>query len=287
MLSADTSPLVSVCIPVRNCAAYIGEAIASVLNQTYSNFELVVIDDASTDATVDVIRSFRDTRIVTHHNPSNIGVCANWNLAITRARGNYVKLLCADDILYPTCLEEQAGIFRSDSDHSLALVCCPRDIIDPEGRIRLRSRGWPNSIRDCRIEGRRAVRHMARMGRNLIGEPLCVLFRRDAALGLGGFDPHVQLETPFCLDWDLWCRLLQTGDLFINKAPHGAFRVNPGSASLGMVGTFATDDRIFLHRLRDKCPAELTYFDIHLGTVRSWRDAWLRRLFYAFLALHS
>jgi len=287
MPHAKRPPLVSVCIPVRNCEAYIRDAIESVLNQTYTNFEIVVADDASTDTTADVVRSLHDDRIVVFQNPINIGACANWNLAITRARGAYVKLLCADDVLYPTCLEQQVRTLHADADRSLALVCCARDIIDQNGHIRLRSRGWPTAARGHRIAGRSAVRQMARQGRNLIGEPLCVLFRRNTALAVGGFDPQVQSAIPFCLDWDLWCRLLQTGDLFITRATHGAFRVNPGSASLAMANRFASSDRIFLRRLREKGLAELTDHDIRLGCFRSWRDAWLRRLFYTFLAIPS
>lgn len=285
MQKAINQPLVSVCIPVRNCQDYIRDAIDSVLKQTYVNFEVVVVDDASTDRTVEAVRAFHDPRIVLFTNPRNLGVCANWNLAINKARGEYVKLLCADDVLYRNCLEQQVRMFHDESGRSLALVCSPRDIIDSDGRVRLRSRGWPKAAKGRRIPGRTAVLQMARQGRNLIGEPLCVLFRKDAFSATGGFDSAVQKQIPFCLDWDLWCRLLQTGDLFVTEETQGAFRVNSGSASLSMARRFAESDRIFIRRLRDNHLAELTHFDVAIGCIRSRRDAWLRRLFYALLSL--
>jgi glycosyltransferase involved in cell wall biosynthesis len=285
MTHASPVPLVSVCIPVRNCQRYIREAIQSVLNQTYRSIEVVVVDDASTDNTVDIVRSFDDDRVLLFENPTNIGVCANWNLCISKAHGEYVKLLCADDILYPTCLEQQVRVLHQDVGRSISLVCSARDIIDPGGSVRLRSRGWPRSARNTRIRGRIAVREMARHGRNLIGEPLAVLFRKQTWMEMGGFDHEVQQLIPFCLDWDLWCRLLQTGDLFITEEVMGAFRVNPGSASLSLAKHFAESDRAFILRLRNKGLADLTAWDITVGALRARRDAWLRRFFYASLSM--
>jgi hypothetical protein len=126
---------------------------------------------------------------------------------------------------------------------------------------------------------------MARAGRNLIGEPLTTMFRREDALRLGGFDPVVYDKLPFCLDWDLWCRLLQLGDLAVNGPALGAFRVNAGSESLTLVSKFAENDRAFISRLRDRGMADISAFDVTLGTARAWRDAWLRRAFYAYLKL--
>jgi glycosyltransferase involved in cell wall biosynthesis len=280
-------PTVSVCIAVRNCEAYIAAAIDSVLHQRYDDFEIVVVDNASTDGTVSVVRSIRDHRVRLVENPVNVGPCHNWNRSIQEARGRYVKVFGADDILYPDCLSEQAAILDADPDRSIALVCCPRDIIDSRGHVMMRSRGWSTGGHPLRLPGREAMRRMARAGRNLIGEPLTTMFRRDDALRLGGFDPAVYDTLPFCLDWDLWCRLLQLGDLAVNGAALGAFRVNAGSESLTLVRKFAQNDRAFIARLRDRGMADIGAFDMLLGAARAWRDAWLRRAFYAYLKLRS
>lgn len=283
--NAARSPAVSVCIAVRNCETYIGSAIDSVLRQRHDDFEVVVVDNASTDGTVAVVRSIRDDRLRLVENPVNVGPCHNWNRAIEEARGRYVKVFGADDILYPDCLAEQAAVLDADQGRAVALVCCPRDIIDSRGRVMMRSRGWTTRGTSLRLTGREAMRRMARAGRNLIGEPLTTMFRRDDALRLGGFDPAVYATLPFCLDWDFWCRLLQGGDLVINARALGAFRVNEGSESLTLVGQFARNDRDFIRSLRDRGMAEVGALDLALGSARAWRDACLRRAFYAFLKL--
>lgn len=278
-------PTVSVCIAVRNCETYIAAAIESVLGQRYDDFEVVVVDNASTDRTAHVVKSIRDDRVRLVENPVNVGPCHNWNRSIEEARGRYVKVLGADDILYPGCLAEQAAVLDADRDRSVALVCFPRDIIDSAGLVMMRSRGWRTGGNPLRMTGREAMKRMARAGRNLIGEPLTTMFRRDDALEIGCFDPAVYASLPFCLDWDLWCRLLGKGDLVVNGGALGAFRVNAGSESLTLVSHFAENDRRFITRLRDEGMADIGALDLAFGSVRAWRDAWLRRVFYTYLKI--
>jgi succinoglycan biosynthesis protein ExoO len=88
---------VSVIIPAYNSAKYIGKAIESVLNQTYYNLEIIIVDDASTDATLKIIKSFRDKRLKIIKNKRNLGVSAARNLALKQSRGNWIALLDSDD----------------------------------------------------------------------------------------------------------------------------------------------------------------------------------------------
>lgn len=91
-------PLVSVVMPAYNGEKYIGEAIESVLNQTYSNWELVIVEDCSTDGTLKVIRGYRDERIKLFCNTEHIGIAATTNRAIENSRGKYIALLDDDDV---------------------------------------------------------------------------------------------------------------------------------------------------------------------------------------------
>lgn len=282
---ASSTPLVSVCIPVYNCERYIGEAIQSVLGQTFQDFEIVVVDNASTDRTLDAVRAIDDSRVRILANASNLGPCINWNRSIEESRGTYIKMLGADDLLYPHCLESQVAAFEGPNGDSLTLACCPRDIIDSTGKLLIRKHGWRIHGTHLRLPGRDAIRAMARRGRNLIGEPLSTLYRRRDAMELQCFSADIDVQFPFCLDWDLWCRLLQRGYLHITGESLGAFRVNAGSASLSLVDQFARNDREYIRYLRRRGMAELTRFDCWLGAVGAWRDAWLRRLFYAYLGL--
>jgi glycosyltransferase involved in cell wall biosynthesis len=106
-------PLVSIGMTVRNCASTIGPAIASLIGQTFRNWELLIIDDGSSDATVAVARSFNDSRIVTIsaveviRNRRYYGVAVRLNQAVALARGKYFARMDGDDIAYPERLEKQ------------------------------------------------------------------------------------------------------------------------------------------------------------------------------------
>ena len=137
-MSVSGRPLVSVCIPSYNGEGYIGRAVESVLAQTQDDFELIILDDQSTDRTVDVIKRFSDPRIRLIVNSSRLGQMGNWNKALREAVGSFIKLLPQDDLLYPACLEKQTDAFSKPENEGVALVCCERDIIDDAGRIILR-----------------------------------------------------------------------------------------------------------------------------------------------------
>src|SRR4030042_6580522 len=103
--------LVSVCIPSYNGARWIREAIDSAQAQTYKPLEIVIVDDASTDNTLEIIRSYRDPRIRIEVNKKNLGPINNWNRCIKLAKGSLIKFLHQDDVLYPTCVEKMVRLF--------------------------------------------------------------------------------------------------------------------------------------------------------------------------------
>jgi glycosyltransferase involved in cell wall biosynthesis/O-antigen/teichoic acid export membrane protein len=119
---ASSSPRVSVCLPVYNGSDYVAEAVNSVLRQTWTDFELVIQDNCSTDTTACVLESFRDSRISVERNATNIGIVGNINRAIARSHGEYVRLLCHDDTLAPTCLEEQVRFLEARPSVALAFT---------------------------------------------------------------------------------------------------------------------------------------------------------------------
>jgi glycosyltransferase involved in cell wall biosynthesis len=93
---------------------FIGEAIESVLEQSFANFEIVIQDNASTDDTQSVVRRYDDRRIRYFRNESNLGMYANANLACNNAKGLYIKTFCADDTLSPICLEAIHKVLSQD-----------------------------------------------------------------------------------------------------------------------------------------------------------------------------
>ncbi len=119
---ANNLSLVSVLMPAYNVATFIDQAIKSILDQTYQNFELLICDDASTDNTWDIINSYKDSRIRSFRHESNKGYLQTYNFLISQARGNYLTFQDADDWSEKTRLEEQLAPFASDQN--LFLTAC-------------------------------------------------------------------------------------------------------------------------------------------------------------------
>jgi len=124
---------VSIIMPNYNCADFIGQAITSVLDQTYHNWELIISDDASTDSSWGIIARYaaQDARIQTIYNNANEGVSARRNQAIAQARGNYIAFLDSDDIWYPEKLRLQIDYMQA---HSVDICYGAFDIMDAAGQ---------------------------------------------------------------------------------------------------------------------------------------------------------
>ena len=112
-------PLISVLMPAYNAEKYIGEAIKSVLNQTYTDFELLVMNDGSTDRTEDIILSFNDNRIRYIKNETNLKLIATLNKGIDLACGKYIARIDADDICLPERFEKQIKFLENHPDYVL------------------------------------------------------------------------------------------------------------------------------------------------------------------------
>lgn len=113
-------PKVSVILPCYNSDAYIGDAIQSILNQTYDNYELIIINDGSSDNSVDIIKSFDDKRIHYVENPKNLGLIQSLNKGIKLAQGEYIARMDADDIAFPNRFEEQVNYL--DTHETVSLI---------------------------------------------------------------------------------------------------------------------------------------------------------------------
>ena len=272
-MNRPNTPLISVCIPSFNNARFIDAAIRSVLGQTLDDFELIVVDDHSSDGTGERVRAYSDSRIRFVENDRNLGHEGNWNKAMGEARGRFIKILPGDDILYPRCLERQTAAFGDRSAGDIALVSCARDIINERGRIMMR-RAFPG--KEGSVPGREAVRKSVRAGTNLIGEPAAVLMRADLIARTGLFSA-VNL---YVIDLDYWARLLLHGRLAVIPEPLCGFRVSRAAASTRIRTTQSRDFRDFLRRLGEDRRFGLTAGDLRRGRIRASVNAWMRRLIY-------
>jgi glycosyltransferase involved in cell wall biosynthesis len=115
----NSQPFVSVLMPVFNGAAYVKESIESILNQTYTNFEFIIVNDGSTDSTEDIIKSIDDPRIILENNPQNLGVIASLNRGLDLIKGKYIVRIDADDISFPDRIEKQIEYLEANLEVGL------------------------------------------------------------------------------------------------------------------------------------------------------------------------
>lgn len=275
----DVGPLVSVCIPCYRGAAHLAAAITSVLAQTLTDFELIVVDDQSPDETVELMRTFTDPRIRFLVNPVNLGPDGNWNRCLELARGRYFKLLPQDDLLAPTCLAQQVEILERDSKEQIALVFCARTILDARDRA-IMTRGYPQRTNGM-VAARTVIRQCVRRGANLIGEPGSVMFRRKLASVTGKFDASIG----YVLDLDYWVRLLLHGDAYYLAAPLASFRVSGGSWSVRIGARQSLEYQLFIKKLISDPRYSASGTDVFSGKVMSKINALLRSILYRFLAM--
>lgn len=112
-------PLVSIIMPVYNAESFLTESINSILKQTYTNFEFIIVDDCSTDDSFEVIGSFKDKRIIVFKNKKNSGISESLNLGIKNAKGKYIARMDADDISHPSRIEKQISFLEKNKDYVL------------------------------------------------------------------------------------------------------------------------------------------------------------------------
>ena len=205
-------PLVSVLLAVHDDEKFVGEAIDSILGQTVSDLELIVVDDASTDETPLRLDAFDDSRLVLLRNDEQLGLAASLNAGLARAQGRYVARLDSDDVSYPNRLELQLARMGGVAILGTAVVD-----LDIEGR--------PGTLHRNPL-GRRAVRW-----HSLFSSPFfhpTVLVDREVLEARGlRYDPDFQESE----DYDLWTRLLAHADGANLAQPLVAKRVHAGQAS--------------------------------------------------------
>lgn len=196
--SAPERPTVSVVMACHNAREWVARAIASVLQQTFDDFELILVDDGSTDDTWSIIKSQkqRDTRII-GLSKVNTGLADSLNFGMSHARGAWIARLDADDLSSPTRLAQQFGFVRADP--TVVLVGTAFFAIDEHDSV-IGTHGYPAAHRKLlwNLENlQRFFPHSSAM------------FNREVALADGGYNTRYQKAQ----DWDLWFRLAEKGKI--------------------------------------------------------------------------
>ncbi len=262
---------VSVCLPTYNGANYIEEALRSILNQTYQDFELLIVDDGSTDATLDIVRSFSDPRIQLHRNPERLGIPANWNRCLELAGGEFVCVFHQDDVMLPENLERKVHLLSTDETVGF-VHSGVETLVEEEAPSSFAD--WIEDATDDTVwDGPEYFRTLLLNG-NRVCAPT-VLARRRALIEQGGFDR----DLGFACDYAMWLRLCLTYRVGFLARPLVRYRWHGGNASHAYqfergVEEIATAARRGLRLYREREPhAESPLLDdvlTALDALRHW-----------------
>lgn len=196
-----------------NAELYVRQSVNSVLNQTFEDFELLVIDDASTDATAGILEGFRDPRIRVLRNASNVGIVGSLNRAMAEARGRYIARTDADDICRPTRFAHQVRFL--DQHPSVLLVAAGMANLE-QGRVSLSRRA-----RDPDPEVLRWLLHLG----NPVGHP-SMMFRAGVVGRLGAY---LRPEYQYAEDFDFSHRILRHGEIAVMSETLMLYRQHGGN----------------------------------------------------------
>lgn len=207
------NPTISVLMSVHNQANYLAAAITSILNQSFSDFEFIIVNDASTDTTSTILHQFKDSKIKLFTNSTHQGLAQSLNFSYKKSRGQFIARMDADDIAYPHRLKIQLDYLI----HHLHIAVCGTavDLINSAGK-KIGQKHYPTQITSIML-----------MRFNPIIHPSAMI--RKSVLTSTVYDPKLNGAE----DYDLWLRLGSRHQLANLNQVLLAYRVNPQGVSWG------------------------------------------------------
>jgi len=266
MTTLNTLPLISVIMPVYNIEKYLSEAIESILNQTFSDFEFLIIDDCSTDTSLAIVKKYqkKDSRIRLFKRSANVGITKNLNYLLSQAKGDYIARMDGDDI-------SSIDRFKVQNDYLLAnnnvdLVWTAGDIIDEEG-MKICSLYKPKQ--DL------VVKLLVNLKRNYIAHP-SVMYRRSSVYHkLNGYNELYRSGQ----DGELWQRML-SNNMKLHRIDNEFIRLRSRSSSITAQRTNRSNDENI--RKAKVCLNNRQYNDalVFIKKVRQWKNRVILSLRY-------
>jgi alpha-1,3-rhamnosyltransferase len=251
------SILVSVPVVTYNAASFVEETLESIFNQTYGNIELVISDDCSKDNTIEIVQKwceeervkerFTTIKIVTV--PKNTGVSANCNRAISASKGEWIKFIAGDDILLPTCIEDNLNFVRENTNAMIIFsqVDVYQDIFEQNNYQKTIPAIYPDNLMHKSFYAEEQFKVLVQSDR--INYTPSYFFNKQTILSVGGYDEKNQLVE----DYPMWLKLTKAGiRLFYFHKPTVGYRIH--SKATNNTG----DDLLFKpsvingHRVRQK-----------------------------------
>ncbi len=257
--------LVSVMMPAYNAEEYIGEAIQSVLSQTYTTWELIIVDDGSTDGTFEVVRSFQDARIRLFSQP-NAGESVARNTALSLMEGEYIAYIDADDVYYPNHLEIAVKALQTNPDwdgvysDGIHIDTSGRELPTLSSRRRGPFEGW--------------IFDKLAWGSDVFGPPLCVVIRREKVVSRQlEYDPRIVIGP----DWDFFLRFAEDAVFGYEDVRTCKYRIHNTNITLRASQQVKLDSLALCRKKAiqlasfSKCPPETrryVFYDLLINLVR-------------------
>jgi glycosyltransferase involved in cell wall biosynthesis len=276
--------VISICVPVFNGAEWIADAIRSALAQTRTDFELLIVDNGSTDDSLAIARTFEenDSRVRVERFVESVGAVANHNYCLQLARGSLIKFLHQDDSLRADCLEKMAAIFEEAPD--VGLVFSRREVVldepdDPEAQAWARTYGTLHGgfgeLGRVNRGSELLRRWLPTLGgedfENWIGEPSATMLRASVLKRVGPLNPRVWQA----FDIELWLRVIAVSDVGFVDQPLVCFRHHKKSLSAHTAAGYKEWlDRLWLLDALLEAPG----FDSYRGMLYSFRRRELVRV---------
>lgn len=266
-------PKISIVIVNYNYSRYLDERIRTLLNQSYRDFELIIIDNGSTDNSVEVIsRYISDPRIVPQFYLENDLPFKRWNNALDDAKGEYFMITAADDSSYPNLLEKI--VEKLDKHPAVGLAFSQSWEIDDEGR-QLRSwKEWTDDLNEERWsqdfidDGKNECQYL--LFKCTIPNPSAVLMRRAVFIKAGRFDINLHYLT----DWMLWVKMLLISDIAFISEPLNNYRTHTASLTNSTKQSLELEERVQIinylyHNIK---ASEDVWEDVYNQTVGCWSN---------------
>ncbi len=275
----NPSPLVSILVPIFNEEIYIRACLESVLAQDYANIEVICFDDCSTDSTVKIVESIRDPRLVLIKNPVNEKHEKTWNHLLTLAKGKYLKTICSDDLLAPSCVSESVRALEENPDCVMAF--CGKTVIDPAGR-----EFYAPLIPATTLVGMSSMEIMRTgllRGTNLVGEPNNVLFRADLVKS----GVRYRFGNYWMVDPDFYIQLARLGAFVYVPKKLTSFRISPKSWSV--IHSYKQASSFLRYVKQDEIRKTFNFTDAEIAVcfLNALKLQFLRQAYYVAILLRA
>jgi len=281
MITRDKTryPTISVVVPVKNGEPFISRTISSIRDSKVEGFnlEVIVVDNHSIDGTQESLKQFIDLDIKVIKPTKPLHIYENWTLAINAASGEFIKLVCADDLIDKDCLISQFQILSNPINLDISAVFGTRSLVDEfdECVWGERSMGLPTGP----ISGIKVLKAIANAGTNILGEPLTALFRSEAIKKAMPWPS----SNPYMLDLGGYLPLLLTSDVYISNQKCGSYRVHKGTLSNSLHSSQAKQFVDFVGAL----PLDYRRSENMLIHIRAYIQQYKRGIFYRLLSYRN